>query len=55
MAEIIQDLLTFCGLDYSPATFGELIPWFVGVCMAVGMLVNVVNGILYACRRIGGK
>lgn len=52
MAQVIEELMLFCGITDIPLTFGEFIPWFVRVSFSVGLLVFVISGIMFICQTM---
>lgn len=56
MASIFNDLLTFFGLSATaPQTLGELIPWLLSVCIAVGLFLFVFSMIGTFVRNFTGR
>lgn len=41
MAEIVQDLFDLFGLSAAPQNLGEFVPWFIGVCICIGIVLFV--------------
>lgn len=54
MIPIFQELLVFFGLDTTPQTLGEFLPWFLSVCVAVGLVLFVFRMIKAFIVHLGG-
>ena len=53
MAQIIQDFLEYCGLNYQPQTFGDLITWFVAVLLVMNVLFGMLKSLISSSENLG--
>lgn len=53
MAVIINDLITFFGLEASPATFADFISWFLTVCIGLELVRFVFIAIFSLISAVG--
>lgn len=55
MIPVFNDLLAFFGLDVAPPqTLGEFLPWFLSVCVALGLVLFVFRLVKAFVVRFGG-
>ena len=53
MQVIVEEIIEMFGLNYQPATFGDLIIWFVSVMCAVGIVCGVLKLMIYLSVNVG--
>lgn len=53
MAQIINEFLTWCGLNYEPQTVGELLTWFVGIVCVFSLLFGVIKTMYVTSVQLG--
>lgn len=55
MGGLIDSFLQWLGIVGTPATFGEFVPWFFRVIVALGILVWFLNMFKYFFASFGGR
>lgn len=53
MQVIVEEIINLFGLNYQPATFGDLIVWFVQVMSAVCIVCGMIKLMFYMSGNIG--